>query len=254
GADKLAIQVGGQSLTVDLARATSFQVQAAKPPAAVECTVIARQGDKEVGRQQIQIPVEGVTLVQPADLTGTGIAPVKIGDEKLIKKLPDIASDICIGGGGRYLVLHLPKLKKLAVFDVTQTTIVRYIPLTEDKVVFAAGLDKLVIGLTTKGQLERWDLASGEKELTRSAPGGADVGRVLLGSASRGPVIVNESFLDLQTLRPLPIKAPNGVPAPWSPVSADGTVFGAWKTNQSPAESALFVLQGAELKRHDEGG
>jgi hypothetical protein len=207
-----------------------------------------------VGRSKTRLPIEGVTLVQPADLSGTGIVPARLGEEKLVKKLPDIAGDICVGGGGRYLVLHLPKLKKLAVFDVNEAAIVRYLPLTEDKVVFAAGLEKVVVGLTAKGALERWDLHSGEKELTRTAPDAADVNRVLLGSASRGPVLVNETFLDLQTLKPVPIKFTEGYPPPWSPVSADGTVFGAWKANQSPTESTSFVLQGTELKRYNEGG
>ena len=193
-------------------------------------------------------------LVEPADLAGTGIAPAPLDAETVVKTLPDIASDVQVGGGGRYLIFQLPKLKKLAVFDVNTAAIIRYLPLTEDKIVFAAGLEKMVVGLTAKGVLERWDLATGEKELTRTLPNAADVNSVLMGSASHGPVVVNGVFYDLYSLKPLPIKTPFGVPPPWSPVSADGTVFGSWKNNQSPTESTSFVLQGDELKRYDEGG
>ena len=75
-----------------------------------------------------------------------------------------------------------------------------------------------------------------------------------MGAAPHGPVAINGAFYDLYTLKPLPIRSPFGFPPPWSRVSADGTVFGGWKSNQSPAESTSFVLQGDELKRYDDGG
>jgi hypothetical protein len=66
-------------------------------------------------------------------------------------------------------------------------------------------------------------------------------------------VVVNGTFFDVQTLRPLAIKTPNGSPGGRSPVSGDGTVFGAWNTMLSPGSSTTFVLQGDELRRHDDG-
>ncbi len=254
GLGKVDFTIGGQTVPIDLGRAASVQVLPPRPVAAVECTLIARQGDAEVCRYQTRLPVQGAVLVEPADLAGTGIAPAPLGAGTVVKTLPDIASDVEVGGGGRYLIFHLPKLKKLAVFDVNAAAIVRYLPLTEDKIVYAAGLEKVVVGLTARGVLERWDLATGEKELTRTVPSAADVNSVLMGSASHGPVVVNGVFYDLYSLKPLPIKTPFGAPPPWSPVSADGTVFGGWKNNQSPTESTSFVLQGDELKRYDEGG
>jgi hypothetical protein len=254
GLDKVALAFGGQTVAADLSKATSVQVFAQKPAVSVDCTIIAKLEDTEVGRHQARLLVRGASLVEPADLSGTGIVPAKLGEEKVVKKLPDIASEIRVGGGGRYLVLHLPKLKKLAIFDVNEASIVRYIPLAEDKVVYAAGLDKIVVGLTAKGVIESWDLNTGEKIASRALAGAAEVTSVLMGFASHGPVVVNGAFYDLDSLKPLPIKTPHGYPPPWSPVSADGTVFGAWKTNQSPAESISLVLQGDELKRYDEGG
>ncbi len=253
GLEKVAVLVGGQTLTVDLTKATSLQFQLPKPVAAVECTLIVRQDGKEVGRSEHRLSVEGVNLVAPADLTGTGIVPPKLGAEKVIKKLPDVASDICVGGGGRYLILNLPKLKKLAIFDVTEATIVRYIPLTEDKVVCAAGLDKVVVGLCKKGVLESWDLATGEKVASSALPDGAEVKSVIMGSASHGPVVVNAVFYDLDTLKPLPLKSMVGGPVGRDPASADGTVFGHWNTNLSPGSASTFVFQGNDLKRYEEG-
>jgi hypothetical protein len=254
GLERVEFLVGGQPVTLSLSRATALRVVAPGPVAAVDCTLIARHDDQEVGRFQTRLPVRGVTLVAPGDPAAVAIQPPDLEAEKVVKELPDLASDIRVGGGGRYLVLHLPKLKKLAVFDVNEAAIVRYIPLTEDKVFYAAGLDKVVVGLSTKGVLERWDLATGEKELTRPMPGLADVTAVCMGSASHGPVVVNaDTVFDLDTLRPLPIRFQHGGPVSWSPVAADGTVFGAWKPNQSPTESISFVLEGDELKRYEGG-
>lgn len=254
GLEKVDFLIGGQTVTLDLSRSAAVKIDAPGPVTAVDCTLIARQGVEEVGRSLTRLPIGGVALVEAADPSAGGLAPPELAGDKVVKKLPDLASDICVGGGGRYLVLHLPKLKKLAIFDVNAAAIVRYIPLTDDKIVYAAGLDKVVIGLTKKGVVERWDLRTGKKESSRTVPGAADIDRVLLGSASHGPVLVNSVFHDLRTLSPLPITTPKGHPAPWSPVSADGTVFGAWKPNQSPAESTSLVLGGDELKRYDAGG
>jgi hypothetical protein len=180
-------------------------------------------------------------------------APANV-PQNLVRNLPEIASDICLAGGGRYLIVHLPRQRKLAIFDVNEAAIVRFIPLAEDNVVYAAGLDKLVVCLPKKGVLERYDLNTGEKELTRPEPAVSEASSLLMGAASRGPLVANRVFLNLSTLKPLGITTTDGIPAPWSPVSADGTVFGAWKSNQSPTETTTFVLRGKELARYNEGG
>src|SRR5207253_1579910 len=55
---------------------------------------------------------------------------------------------------------------------------------------------------------------------------------------------------DLHTLQPLPVKTPRGIPQTGSPVSADGTVFGAWGNTSI----TTFILEGEELARYEEGG
>jgi serine/threonine protein kinase len=189
----------------------------------------------------------------PRPIDAGGIRPPTLPADKVVRTLPGIAEDIRLGGGGRYFVLQLPKMKKLAIFDVSEASIVRYIPLGEDKVIYAAGLDKVVVGLCTKGILERWDLSTGQKEQTLALPFAGEIQSVLMGSAAQNHVVVNGIFFDLQTLKQLPVKTPKGIPPPFSPVSADGTVFGGWNPNFIPGESSSFVLQGDELRRYNEG-
>ena len=50
----------GQAVTVDLSRATSFNVQMPGVIAAVACTLIARQNAKEIGRYETRISIGGL--------------------------------------------------------------------------------------------------------------------------------------------------------------------------------------------------
>src|SRR5947209_6246179 len=53
--------------------------------------------------------------------------------------LPSAVADVTAGGGGRYLILHLPRERKLAVFDCAAARVVRYLPVADDSIRFAAG-------------------------------------------------------------------------------------------------------------------
>jgi hypothetical protein len=254
--DKVPVTVAGQIVNLDLGAAASVQLELPEPVDNIDCLLIARQDEIEIGRSESRISL-AATPARPGKSTipqPVSILPPEIAGEMLVKKLPEIASDICVGGGGRYLILNLPKMKKLAVFDVNQSAIVRYIPLTDEQVVYAAGLKKIVIGVTAKGILERWDINTGQKEIVRPMPDLANVTSVIMGSASHNHVVANAIVFDLQTLKPMGVKTPRGAPTSSNPVSADGMVFGAWKTNQSPDESISFVFEAGELKRYEEGG
>lgn len=266
---KIAIQLGGQTVDVDLSRAKRVQFQLQNVISSVACTIIARQDEQIIGRIETRIAMAGSVVngpVEPIEQPNTddavlptepGVVEIKPATSVVgnaTKMLPDAAVEIKLGGGGRFLVMHIPKLKKLAVFDVTEARIVHYIPVSEEKIVYGAGLEKLVIGLTTKGLLERWSLLSGEKEISRATPNAADVNSIVIGAGATGPFVVNSMLCDIQSLKPLPIKLLDGIPPPWGPVSTDGTVYGGWKAHQSPAESTSFIIRGNELARTNAGG
>src|SRR4029077_7174861 len=131
------------------------------------------------------------------------------------------------------LIFHLPKLKKLALFDVNETRVTKYIPLAEEDICFTAGLDCVVIGLKKGGKLERWSLTTFELEKSVATPFKEDIKGVLMGHASNGPLVANGYLLDLSTFHILPTgkdDRPLGS-AQGRFASGDGTVFGAWNTN-----------------------
>jgi hypothetical protein len=168
-------------------------------------------------------------------------------------------TDLVVGGAGRYLVLHQPKLKRLAVFDLGKATVAGTVPLRDNDVSFAAGLEKLIVLYPKDRCLERWNLTTCKREQVALSPPWQGVKNVALGAASRGPLLVywtegfeemdrcGFAFLNPQTLREVPIRwqglAQNGDfrSAMQVRASADGQVFGLWGTNQFPSGVETMV-------------
>src|SRR4029077_6386742 len=127
--------------------------------------------------------------------------------------LPATIADVAVGGGGRYLVLHLPQQRKLAVFDINEAKVAHYITAADDNVQFAASLDKLIVVLGNTRIMQRWNLHTGERELSLPLPVNGVVKTLALGSASNGPLLLHwavgtgalddspTNFIDIQTLK-----------------------------------------------------
>jgi hypothetical protein len=168
------------------------------------------------------------------------ITPARLTGDKTQVKLPAAAEQVAVGGGGRYWILHLKSLRKLAVLDLCEAKIKGYIPAEDDNVAFAAGADKLVMALGEKNILTRWDLETLQREL--AVPSEGTVSEVAMGSASAGPVLVitgtgerfpggGVKFLDLTKFRPIEVaQAQHGFflesrGGGLARVSADGRTF-----------------------------
>jgi hypothetical protein len=115
--------------------------------------------------------------------------PPTLPDGKLEVELAAAADEVCVGGGGRYLILHLKKLRQLAIFDVSQAKVVKYLAMPSSDIVFTAGSKKLYVGVKDLKRIQRWDLARLELELTVPAPEGGIVG-MAIGASSLGPIVM----------------------------------------------------------------
>jgi hypothetical protein len=51
-------------------------------------------------------------------------------------KLPGTVANLCVGGNGRYILLHFADLRKIGVFDINELKIAGYIPANDDDVRF----------------------------------------------------------------------------------------------------------------------
>ena len=121
------------------------------------------------------------------DGSAVGVAPLRADREE--RPLPAAAERVCVGGGGRFLILHLPRSKTLAVFDATRAKVVKYLPVDDDAK-FAAGLDYLIVSSPAKQVLHQYTLATLERTLTVVMPAGGPVLAVGMGSRSTGPLAV----------------------------------------------------------------
>jgi hypothetical protein len=249
-------------------RAEAVPVLPRTGPAAVEeatiaCAVVARQDGKELGRAGDSLAIAGVFHPEPEGPAAGTIAPPVLEGGKAVRAMPSTIRDVAVGGGGRFLLLNLAKVRKVAVFDVRAARVVKYIPVAEDDVKVAAGRDKLVVVLPDHSVVERWSLATFEREMAVPLAARQKVTAVALGSASQGPVLVGTagriSFLDLRTLRPLDVRAPVDEPGGIDErtrvrASADGRTFGLWRADSYPQGLRTVVLIGRQLQVHVERG
>jgi S1-C subfamily serine protease len=258
GLGETTIRLGDVDLSIDLAKAMRIDVEPPAELSVVRASVVARSEGIEVGRVEVPMWIRDAVSLPAADPSSVAITPPPLGSKEVVKLLPAAFTDVCLAGGGRYLIFHLPKLERLAVFDVNQAAIVNYLPLEEDEVKFAAGLDKLVIGLPGKGVLERWSLTTFEREHAVHLPYNEPIQSVLMGHASGGPVVVNGRFLKPDTFEKLPLRNEKGEEFLLDPkggymVSGDGTLFGTWNTRYSPATATAYVLEGNVMKQYQAG-
>ncbi|MDB5310001.1 MAG: hypothetical protein JWO38_4203 [Gemmataceae bacterium] len=124
--------------------------------------------------------------------------------------LPAPADGVCVGRGGKYLFLHLKSARQMAVLDLAAGKVTKYLPVADDDVVFAAGLNHLVLGYPKQQVLQRYALATLEKDLSAPFQSKWPLRGLGMGAASNGPLLVaagefphgSELFLiDVLTMR-----------------------------------------------------
>eukprot|EP00752_Nemacystus_decipiens_P015699 g14012.t1 len=197
------------------------------------------------------------------------ISPPSIPGGKKEIALPATVDDLDVGGGGRYIALHMKSLRKIAIFDVNELKITGYATGAGDDTKFAAGASKLVVVSGNNGIIARWDLATGKRELAQTIDLGGQVSQVLLGSASDGPAIVaggngrngKGHVVDMKTLKSEPFAVISmrrgfGQRANFR-ISANGQVMGVWESGVSPSGLQTYIKSGDQWQgfyEHDSVG
>jgi hypothetical protein len=210
--------------------------------------------EEPAGKQpEVKVPAGAAAEV------GLGIKPPKLTGASVTVNLPSTAGDVVLGGGGRFLLVSLPKVRKVALFDVNEAKVVHYFPAAADDVKVAAGLEHLVLVYPATKVVQRWNLLTRERERTATVDLD-NINKALLGSASDGPLLLADGnrdraavrVLDLKTLKPVKVEQVGYVHRGFGEdvrVSADGTVFGAWGSG-SPSGLQCYVWTGKRLRGH----
>jgi Trypsin-like peptidase domain len=264
GLGVISIELGGQPLSLDVSKATEIKVAPAVESDLIWYTLLVREGDKEVFRQTESLVFEGLLPVPNQAPGPKGIRPPALEGNLTVRELSSPAADVAVGGAGRYLVLHLPEAKRLAVFDVNAADFVGSIPLKEETARFAAGLEDVVVVLGGSGTIERWSLKTLKREVSTALPIKGVIKAVAMGAASTGPLLVHWAagtqeldragfaLYDVarMRLRESDIKIYPALANSYRDIvhlraSANGRLFGMWCTSHSP--SGVGVIAASEL-------
>jgi hypothetical protein len=253
----VAVNLGSANITLDLTKAKEVRFERPGGLTGLGCTVVAFQDGKEVGRQTHPLSIQGLPQ-QGEETVELEIEPPVLAKDKEIRELPAAIQDVAIAGGGRYVILHLPGISKLAVFDVNEAKVVRMLPAPEDNLKFAGGLDKLVVALPIAKKVQRWDLNTFELEATAPLALNGQILSLSMGSASKGPIVVPYREANLPwvkyfhlTLDKLErreailqgsLHPPTGQPHFRS--AADGQAMGIWSSEVSPSGVAWIKWEG----------
>ena len=138
--------------------------------------------------------------VPPASNTMPAIPPAG-----LTIPLPGTIADVGVGGDGRYLLLWLKDVAKIAVFDLSTLKVKFYIPVDGSNISFAASGSKLYVAVNDQSIIQSWDLASGHCNLTQMLPDGLEVRMLAISQIGSGPLAASMSdrhvlFIDPTTL------------------------------------------------------
>jgi S1-C subfamily serine protease len=202
----------------------------------------------------------------------------------LERVLPGKIFEVATAGAGRYLLLQLRDVRKLAVFDANVADVVKLLPLPSDQVLVAGGAEKFVLLFPDEKLIQRWDLASLSREESKQIPIRGKVVAAAMGSDSKGPVLVswgtesgtinNRAFslIDVGSLKalqprqfvqgqqnwngntahPSPALVLNpfghGSQPPEIRASAEGRAFGIWNPSVSPTGFQTLALYGGTVE------
>lgn len=193
-------------------------------------------------------------------------APVK---EETSYKLPESASRLRVGGGGRFLILLLPTARKLAVFDVNEAKIVRYIAVPDEEVQFAAGMTKLLVYAPQAKTMTRFNLLDGAQEHSAAVdlPDGKFEG-FCMGHASAGPLLVsvnakatgiprtNVRLLDIETFKEVEVPPRDrgrvGLEGGYYWAGATGRVLGHTGNYGQPNGVKTVLFENGKVQHHGE--
>jgi hypothetical protein len=216
GWEAIPVRLGKQHVTLDLGKADKVIVEPPQTISSIMATIVVRAGDKELARQEERLSIGGASTGSVAKAgdrpdkpvrrgpdvntptrraTDPGITPANLEEDFVERKLPSQVDRVVAGGGGRYLFLHLPRERQLAVFDASAAKIIKYLPMPSDTIKFTASLDLLLVYIPATNAIERWNLATWQKEVTLPCPVSGTVKEFLMGSGSHGPLIIGATGL-----------------------------------------------------------
>jgi hypothetical protein len=255
--EAVPVNLGPASVTLDLTSAREVRFDRPAELASLGCTIVAYQDHKEIGRLTHSLPIQGVSQAgeESVDLD---IETPPLANDKEIREMAAPIKDVAVGGGGRYLILHLAQIGKLAIFDVNLAKVAVMLPAPEDNLKFTAGRDKLVVALPLAKTLQRWDLSTFNLDLSVPLVINGELLSLAMGSASQGPIVGSyrentgpwvkfvQWTLDKLERRTAVLEGPNHPTTTFAHIraSGDGQALGLWTAGVMPTGVCWIKWEG----------
>lgn len=209
--------------------------------------------------------VAGAKLVKPAT-EKVPVPAAEMTEPHVEVPLPGQVRDVKVGGGGRYLVFHVPTARKLVVYDVSTLQVVKSLGLSTDDLLYAAGMDKLLVVYPTEKSIVRYHLPTLKTEADTVFESTQRPTFAAMGSGTAGPLILGNvpsqnnasklalTFLDIESFKEVKIDKADGdlnvttATAAHLRVSADGRTLGLWRAQLRPSGVQVVRLEGNTIK------
>lgn len=123
-----------------------------------------------------------------------------------------------VGGEGRYLVLTIPTLRQVAVYDVSLGKVVKYLPADDSDIHVAACKDRIFVLLATRRLISTYSFDSFERVRAATIDIAAPIVGISAGHSSSGPLVIASAdtsfstfetslkFYDASQLQPIQVK------------------------------------------------
>jgi S1-C subfamily serine protease len=252
--------VGGYLSRMYLAEATVVEL--------TEAMVVNMEGAKEVVKGAKPGGPDPTNTARPTVPTRPpipGRPPAAVEPDVKADATVNLAGKVggaCVGGAGRYLLLSLPELKQLAIFDTRDAKVAKYLPLAEADGLVAAGAEKFFVVLPEAKVIQRYSFKTLEREGVTPLNVNGKVRQVLMGSASNEPLVVISAegtyVLDPVKLKPQAVEAGKGRGfgglsgqgqyVPEVRISANGRILTSWQTHLSPSGISVHTIQDNTIK------
>jgi len=169
-------------------------------------------------------------MTETASTPGLPADPAEVERDDAAIRLGGAYESYDVGGGGRYMLFHVPDQDAIQIVDIVNGAIAHTIEGVSDDVLIAAGMEHFVLVFPGQKLMQRWSFDGFERERVARLPVEGKPYRALLGANSEGPLVVcadSNVFIDLQTMRRRDVVGEFWAHRPEHvlEVSADGRVF-----------------------------
>jgi predicted Zn finger-like uncharacterized protein len=165
------------------------------PPGKFPKVIVPNGGIPNFNLPKVENPQARVLLparpIEIAPVIAQEMKPSAIQGDREERELPGRIEDVCVGGGGRFLLFKLLDERKLAIFDVVEAKVIKIVATSSANAKIAAGMNKWVVLDPETRMLQSYSFKTLEPEKVVKVEADAAPAVMAMGSGSNGPLVIS---------------------------------------------------------------